>query len=66
MFSRLSQAQQVFVGTSASLGFCIVTFYSFRSKKAGHNVFDVDKPEAVQDAIDQREKEKVKALREGK
>jgi hypothetical protein len=56
----------VFVGTSASLGFCIVTFYSFRSKKAGHNVFDVDKPEAVQDAIDQREKEKVKALREGK
>ncbi len=66
MFSRLSQSQQVFLGVSASLGFCTSTFYAFRSKKAGHNVFDVDKPEAVQDAIDQREKEKVKALREGK
>lgn len=29
-------------------------------------MFDVDKPEAVQQAIDQREKEKVKAFREGK
>lgn len=44
---------KVFVGTMSVLGFSYVTFFHlFPKKKAGHNAFDVEKPEAVQSAMD--------------
>jgi len=58
MYHNLSRGKQVFLGVSVALSFSVITFFgpgyiSGKSNKAGHNLFDVDKPEAV---IEQQER----------
>lgn len=39
----LSEKGQVAVGVVGTMGFCYLTFFGFKPKKAGHNIFDVEK-----------------------
>ena len=54
---------RVFVGTVGILTFSYVTFFHiFPKKKAGHNAFDVDKPEAVQKLMDDRANDRLRTV----
>ena len=44
-----------FVGTMLAFGFLGATFFGGKQKKQGHGAFDVDKPQAVQEGMDQAE-----------
>jgi len=55
LLNRLPGGTQtkVFIGTTTILGLSYYSFFHlFPKKKAGHNAFDVDKPEAVQASMD--------------
>lgn len=59
-----SQGFKVFVGTSSIMGFAGLTFFGAQRKSAGHNAFDVDKPEVVsksmEDAIERNRQDRFK------
>jgi len=46
---------QAFVGTGLVFGLCAYPLYSKR-QKAGHALFDTEKPEAVQEHLDARKR----------
>ena len=57
-YSSLSRNQQVFTGVFLSLSFSFITFFGpsillgKEHKKSGHNLMDVDRPEAIQHQMD--------------
>lgn len=50
--------RQAFASSVVILGVMWISFSSMTQKKAGHGMFDVQKPEAVQDMQDSAQKKK--------
>ena len=57
---------KVFVGCVIAIGGPTLHFYGSRKLRPGHGVFDVDKPEAVQQGMDKADLERASRLGGGK
>mgnify|MGYP000595581085 CR=1 FL=1 len=57
---------KVAVGSAIGIGLPTIHFYSSRRERPGHGAFDVDKPEAVQKSMEQRDLDRGSRLRGGK
>ena len=60
IFGKLSEQQQVFIGTTVGIAISWVSFQAVQSNKPGHSAFDIDKPESVQTSMDAAEKIRLK------
>ena len=60
IFGKLSEQQQVFLGTTVGIAISWVSFQAVQSNKPGHSAFDIDKPESVQTSMDAAEKIRLK------
>jgi hypothetical protein len=55
---------KVLVGSTVAIGVPTLHFYSGRRAKPGHGAFDVEKPQDVQQSMDQADRERAARLGE--
>ena len=72
-FAKLSQGKKLLILSTASISLSLITFFGppdfitgkkSKDVRAGHRLFDLEKPEAVQAGMDQRETARLERLQE--